>query len=239
MNIVIGVFIFTITVLVIEGIFFLVKSILDPEKRRIRRQLKLLSAQAGKNPTTIDITRKKRPLSNIPWLNQLLCKIPFFQKIDLLLQQSDCKYPVGIFVLSSFFIAFLGFLIASNVMKSYLIALPISAVSGMMPFFYLSIKKKLRMQKFGRQLPDALDLIARSLKAGHALSGGLQLVGQEFDDPIGTEFHKVLDEINFGISIEEALVNLTERVDCPDLKFFAISIIIQRETGGNLVEILE
>jgi tight adherence protein B len=101
------------------------------------------------------------------------------------------------------------------------------------------MKKNRRMKKFEQQLPNALSLIARALKAGHAFSGGLQMVNQEFEDPIGGEFQKVLSEISFGIGLDEALTNLSERVDCNDLKFFTIAIIIQKETGGNLAEILE
>ena len=95
------------------------------------------------------------------------------------------------------------------------------------------------MEKFQKQLPDALDFIARALRAGHAFTGGLKMVADEMGDPVGTEFDKTLDEINFGIGIPEALKGLSNRVDCPDLKFFVISVIIQRETGGNLAEILD
>ncbi len=95
------------------------------------------------------------------------------------------------------------------------------------------------MLKFERQLPDAIDLIVRALKAGHAFSGGMKMVADEFADPVGTEFEKTMDEINFGVSTADALKNLIKRVDCPDVKFFVISVIIQMETGGNLAEILE
>lgn len=95
------------------------------------------------------------------------------------------------------------------------------------------------MKKFERQLPDAMDLISRALKAGHAFSSGLKMVADEFDDPIGTEFAKTLNEINFGVGVADALKNLPNRVDCRDIKFFVISVILQRETGGNLAEILE
>jgi tight adherence protein B len=84
-----------------------------------------------------------------------------------------------------------------------------------------------------------MDMLARSLKAGHAFTGGLQMVGQEFPDPAGTEFSKTLDEINFGVAYEDALKNLSSRIDSDDLKLFVISVIIQRTSGGNLAEILE
>jgi tight adherence protein B len=88
-------------------------------------------------------------------------------------------------------------------------------------------------------MPDALDLVARSLKAGHAFSGGLSMAAEEFDDPIGTEFSEMLDEINFGVSVPEALKNLTTRVECEEIKYFAMGVILQRETGGNLAELIQ
>jgi tight adherence protein B len=82
-------------------------------------------------------------------------------------------------------------------------------------------------------------MIARALKAGHALTGGFQMVAMEFADPARTEFRKTLDEVNFGLSYEEALRNMSKRFDCADLKFFVLSVIIQRQSGGNMAEILE
>jgi tight adherence protein B len=95
------------------------------------------------------------------------------------------------------------------------------------------------MAKFERQLPEALGLIARALRAGHAFTSGMKLACEEFSDPLGPEFEDTLDEINFGQSVTDALKNLALRVDCPDLRFFVVSVILQRETGGNLAEIME
>jgi tight adherence protein B len=95
------------------------------------------------------------------------------------------------------------------------------------------------MAKFQSQLPEALDMIARSMRAGHAFTTGMRLAADEFDDPLGPEFHYTLDEVNFGVSVPDALTNLVDRVDCPDLGFFVVSVILQRETGGNLAEIME
>ena len=95
------------------------------------------------------------------------------------------------------------------------------------------------MAIFERQLPDGLGLIARALRAGHAFTSGMKLAADEFGDPLGPEFNETLDEINFGVSVPEALKGLARRVDCPDLGFFVVSVILQRETGGNLSEIIE
>ena len=90
------------------------------------------------------------------------------------------------------------------------------------------------MAKFQRQLPEALELIARALRAGHAFFVGLKLVGEEFPEPIGPEFKRAFDEVSMGISVPQALQNLADRVDCLDVKFFVTSVSVQRETGGNL-----
>lgn len=240
MELIIGAAIFFVVILVAMGIYFLLRSVLNPESKRIRQQLRELSAKGIRNQNQmVDITRKPRSLSDVSWLNQILLGIPSLHKLDHLLQQSKLPFPLGVFLLASVVLAFTGFFFSSLVTRSYLISLPISAVLGVAPFFYLSMKVKGRIKKFERQLPEALDLIARSLKAGHAFSGGLQMVAEEFSDPISGEFAKVLDEINFGVGVKEALTNLVERVDCADLKLFVIAIAIQRETGGDLCEILE
>jgi tight adherence protein B len=159
--------------------------------------------------------------------------------MDRLLEQADTQRPLGFFILLSLVLAAAGFLVFSWMTSNRLISIPAAVILGLVPFFHIYSKKRRRMEKFQRQLPEALELIARSLKAGHAFTGGLKVVIDEFDDPISTEFDTTLNEINFGAGVNEALKNLSDRVDCPDLRFFVISVIIQRETGGNLAEILE
>jgi tight adherence protein B len=95
------------------------------------------------------------------------------------------------------------------------------------------------MAMFERQLPEALELVSRALRAGHALSVGLKMVGDEAADPIGQEFRRVFDEVSMGVALPQALQNLTERVKSVDVKFFVTSVMVQRETGGNLAEIID
>jgi len=103
----------------------------------------------------------------------------------------------------------------------------------------LHLLKQKRIEKFSSQLPEALDLIARALKAGHSLNSGMKLAADEFHDPLGPEFDETLGEINFGVSVANALKNLVGRIECPELKYFVVAIILQRETGGNLAELIE
>ena len=229
--------IFVVTLLVIEGGYFAFRIIRNPEVKRVRKRLSTLTL-AEYQTEDVDIIRRKL-LSEIPWFNRVLMRLRWTDKINRLLEQSGTQYPLGLYILLSLVLAAVGFLGGSLLTSNYLFLIPVAAFLGMMPFFYIHSKKKRRMQKFERQLPDAMDLIARSLKAGHAFTGGLKMVADEFDDPMGTEFDKTLNEINFGVGAIEGLKTLANRVDCRDLKFFVISVILQRETGGNLAEILE
>lgn len=237
MNLIITVAVFIAVLCILEGIVLMLKGKWDPEARRVQRQLKTISEETEIQKTT-DITRK-RALSSIPWVHTMLMRIPHLSRIDNLLIQSDIKYPTSVFLLTSLLLAVVGFYFAFVLAGTLLLAVPVAVLMGLIPYFVTSVKKNQRMKKFERQLPDALDLAARSLRAGHAFSGGLQMVAEEFDAPLGTEFQRTIAQVNLGVSIEQALQNLASRVDCPDLKFFAVSVIIQRESGGNLAEILE
>jgi len=241
MNILSLIFIFFAVIAVVEGIalFFSWRS--NPEKKRINQQLKVLARQREQLVNDhLDITRKSRELSSIPWFNQLLQRIPRLMPTDRLIEQARAPYSMGVYLLASLLLFFIGTFLFQTLTRTFLVAIPAGLAMGYLPFLYLIFKKNSRMKKFDAQLPDALDLMARALKAGHAFPGGLQMVAREFDEPIGTEFAKVVEENNFGVGVEEALRNLSNRFDgSSDLKFFAIAVMIQRESGGNLAEILE
>jgi tight adherence protein B len=110
---------------------------------------------------------------------------------------------------------------------------------GFLPVTWLSMKRKFRLKAFAKQLPDALELMARALRSGHSLAAGFSLVAEEMLAPIGKEFQKVFEEQNLGIPMEQALTNMTNRVPNLDLKFFATAIVLQKQTGGDLAEILD
>jgi tight adherence protein B len=236
MNVLIAIGIFVLTLILIEGGYFALRRIQNPEKKEVLRRLRGLPSTRYENEI-IDIMRKSM-LSEVPWLNRVLLGFRWTDKLNRLLEQADTESTLGVFVLLSVLLASAGFLMGLWFTSRALPSIAAAILLGVIPFFYIYFKKKRRMEKFQRQLPDALDLIARALKAGHAFTGGLRMVAEELGDPIGTEFEKTLNEINFGVGIPEALKNLPNRVDCPDLKFFITSVILQRETGGNLAEIL-
>ena len=183
---------------------------------------------------------KKDVLSDIPWLNELLATARRFQPFRTLHRQADSKTPLGVFVLATPLLGLLG-LIGSMWMLyvPFVLALVPAAMCGTLPAGYLYWLKAQRMKQFERQLPEALELVSRALKAGHAFSVGLKLVGEEAADPVGIEFRRVFDEVSMGVSLPQALQNMTERLDSVDLRFFVTSVLVQRETGGNLAEIID
>jgi tight adherence protein B len=113
------------------------------------------------------------------------------------------------------------------------------AIGFALPFMFLKFKRTKRLRAFEEMFPEALDLIARALKAGHAFATGLKMAADELEEPVGPEFRKTFDEQNFGLPLKDALENLTLRIPILDVRFFATAVLIQRETGGNLSEILE
>ena len=114
-----------------------------------------------------------------------------------------------------------------------------AAIGGLIPFLFALIKRKRRLGKFASQLPDALELISRALRAGHSLASGFGLVGSEMAEPIRSEFAKCYEQQNLGIPLDKALEGMTERVPNLDLRFFSTAVILQRQTGGDLAEILD
>lgn len=206
------------------------------DQARVGQRLNALTQQQS-HVDQVDIERK-RSLSDLDWLNKALKQQSWSQRLDNVLEQAQVRVNVSTLVLTALVGATTALFIAQTLTDNLLITMAPPAIFFYAPFFWLRRRKAKRMNKFNAQLADALDLIARALKAGHAFSQGMRMVADEFEDPIGPEFGKTLDEINFGISVGQALFNLTQRVDCPDLKFFVVSVNIQRETGGNLSEIV-
>ncbi len=232
MDFIVPVIIFVLFLFIIELIYHSVSKARDPEAKRLERRLKALRSETGEG--TVDIMRKDR-LGKAAWMRG----IPGLKQLVDLIGQSNVNISPQKALLFSFALMAIGYFTGSIVSRVLLIRLAFMLLFGYLPFLYLRIFKIKRMEKFERQLPDALELIARTLRAGHAFSGGLKMVAEEFDDPLGTEFQRTLDEINFGVSIPDALKNLAARVSCPDLRYFIVAVLIQRDTGGNLAEIID
>jgi len=232
-----GLIIFISSVIIFELLIYAIKNMRSPNRAKIRKRLRK-SIYVQNETEGTDILRK-RVLSEIPSLNRLLLNTPGVQRLDRLIIQANAKYPMGFYILFVLLLAAVGFIAGTALTHNQWLALIFMALSSCLPLLYLKLLKQRRIEKFQKQLPEALDLIARALKAGHAFTGGMQLAAEEFDDPLGPEFSETLDEINFGVSVSNALTNMTTRIECEELRYFVIGVILQRETGGNLSELIE
>ena len=162
-----------------------------------------------------------------------------FLNLRTFLEQGDLEIEPSKFLMISGAMAGAGALVCV-LFGVHFLFIPLAAAGlASLPFLWAFWKRKRRLKKFGGQLPDALELIARALRSGHSLAAGFQLVGQEMSQPIGGEFNRVYEEQNLGLPLEEALEEMTVRVPNLDLRFFATAVIIQRQSGGDLAEILD
>lgn len=154
------------------------------------------------------------------------------------LRQADCPLSPSRFIVCSLAMAGFGVLVLPFCQVPMWLA-PLGAVLGVLPFMFFYWKRKRRLAAFSKQLPDALDLISRALRAGHSLASGFQLVSTEMLPPIGVEFGRAYEAQNLGQPLDEAIEEITERIPNLDLRFFATAVILQRQTGGDLAEILD
>ena len=162
-----------------------------------------------------------------------------FFNITLLLEQANVSFSTSRLFAAMAIFAVVAAIIPIAAGQSIIIA-PIAAIfAAPLPLLYVIFKKRRRMKKFAGQMPAALELIARALRSGHSLASGFNLVASEMSDPIASEFMRVFEEQNLGIALEDSLEEMTERVPNLDLKFFSTAVILQRQTGGDLAEILD
>jgi tight adherence protein B len=230
--------VFLAVVFTTVAIFLAWQTSRDSRLGRIGRRLSAITGQSPEAAVSPSILRDEL-FSQIPALHKWLSRIAITRRLDKLLKQADSPMRVGELLLFTLVFAAGGFALANWIGHSPLSGCVGALFAGCLPVVNVLRRKRRRVKLFVEQFPDALDLMTSALRAGHAFTGAIQMVGEEMPDPIAVEFKDTFDEQNLGLSFKEALVNLTERVDSLDLKFFVIAMVIQRETGGNVAEILE
>jgi tight adherence protein B len=186
----------------------------------------------------VDILRHDA-YSTIPWLNRLFGNLTPAARLRKLIIEAGLSWTVGALLLGSLVAFFAVYWISQLFGLNRAIASIVALVALLSPYSFLYLKRKHQLQKFSALLPDAMDLVSRALRAGHSLTAALDLVGQEIADPVGKEFRRVSEEQNLGLPLRDALLNLAERVPVPDVRFLVAAMLIQRETGGNLTEVLD
>lgn len=209
----------------------------DRERRHIRRRLKVTRTAGVGRP---DLLKEERPLSRVGMVERVLKNAEGISgPLERQIEWSGLQVTVGVVVLGS---VFLGSVVAMAVLfvtRLTGLALAVGLLATFIPYLVLRFKASRRLARFEEQFPEALDLIARALRAGHAFTTGLTMVADEIPAPVGAEFRLVHDRQNYGMPLEDALRGMAQRVPLLDARFFVTAVLTQRESGGNLAEVLD
>lgn len=222
--------------LLMSAAYFLVQAPLQKRKLKARLQaVQQVSLRSVDEAT--DILRGEM-LSDVAALNKVLIRVPAVLRLQLFLQQAAIEMQVAPFLLIAVILAlfaFVGALVAGFAIEFALIT---SAVGASVPFLVAQFKRQRRFARFEEQFPDAMELLSRAVRAGHAFTTAFSLIAEEMADPVAEEFRITFQQQNLGLPLRDALANMAERVPLPDVRIFIAALEIQRESGGNLGEIL-
>jgi tight adherence protein B len=235
---VITIFSFLAAVSLIVIFFMLPLAVRNTPQARIKRRLTAIGKMANASRADIQSLLKTSVYSDIPWLNSSLPNFLLARKIDLLLERANLDMSPGLFMLCSGAAAGLATFLFMLAGKPTLIALLGGAVALFVPYVYVKFVTWKRLRRFLEQMPDGLDMIAQSLQAGMGLTQAMVYVAKEVPDPLGTEFSVFIEEVNLGLPLTDALRKLEERMTLPEVRLFNTALMVQREVGGSLAELL-
>jgi tight adherence protein B len=227
---------------------FAVASLMDQrsaQARLLRERLATVKDAATQQPSEELALLRDEMLSRIPALDNLLRRSSRISNLQPFLEQADLKIRAGnilvLCVVSGVLLAGAGFLMAGSLppKQALLFAIVGLVLGAVLPYSYASYRRTKRFQKFEELFPEAIDTLARAVRAGHAFTTALELIANELSEPVASEFRKLFEEQKFGLPVRDALMNMTGRMPLVDVKFFVTAVMLQRETGGNLAEILD
>ena len=231
--------VFVFALFLVLGAYLFATHGTDQKRAKLQKRLSEALLHSAQTEDIEVVLARNELMSEIPWMNQMLINMQATFRLKQMLDQADLHITPSRLLMFSFMAGMLGGLAASVLT----VFIPLMVLAGLVcasiPFIHVWYKRSKRFHSFLEQLPDALDLVARALSAGHAFSESLHMVSTEMPEPISTEFRKAYEEQNLGLSVKLALENLTQRIPLLDLKMCVTAVLIQRETGGNLAEILE
>lgn len=211
------------------------------ESQRKKQVKSMLRTVEGKTPEEAETKILLEPDENDAFVSRAVSRLNWAKSIESTLQQSGLNWSVTRLLITTIIFAGAGLLLGwrFNVLAFSFLSLPaLAIVLGCAPYVYVRYKRRQRFAEFEEQFPEALDFLARSMRAGHAFSISLEMLGDESPDPLGLEFRNLFNEQNLGAPLDVALANMERRLPLVDVRFFISSILLQKQTGGNLSEIL-
>jgi len=209
------------------------------EGRAMRERLVALAQATQRAPSEDLALLRDEMLSAIPAFHRLLARSVRITRLQTFLLQADIQMRPGKFLLMTASLAAVTGLVPVLFRLGWWMPLPAAAIGLAIPFLYVGQRRRSRFYKFGSKFPDAIDLLVRAVRAGHSLTSALEMIAHELSEPLAGEFRKVFEEQKFGMPVRDALLNLSERVPLLDVRFFVTALLLQRESGGNLAEILD
>jgi tight adherence protein B len=236
---IISFFVFVFALFLVLGAYLLATHGTDQKRVRLQKRLSEALLHSAHTEDIEIVLARNELMSEIPWVNRTLVNLQAALQLKRMLDQADLHITPSRLLMFSFMAGMLGALAASVLTVFIPIMILAGLVCAAVPFVHVWWKRKKRFDAFLEELPDALDLMSRALSAGHAFPEALHMVSIEMPEPLATEFRKAYEEQNLGLSVKLALENLTQRIPILDLKLCVTAVLIQRETGGNLAEILE
>lgn len=235
-TLILGVVFVAIIAFIVGGYLFLNRrqlSRLDEARARINAADAQAQAATGVSRSIL----KDTSVSSMPFLENFLAERPSTDRLTLQLMRSGVNMKPGAFVLLSAMSAAVGVVIATFLVFGWWAVLG-APIGGIMPWFWLKLKEKKRLKKFEEQLPESIDMLVSAMKAGYSFQAAMRFIGEEVSEPLGLEFTRFYEEQRLGMEVRVALLAMQERVGSLDLKMFVTAVLIQRETGGNLGEVL-
>ncbi len=206
----------------------------------IRHRLEAIEKAQKRGHSSLELQLiRNELLSDLPMLHHLLLRWSWSGRLGQYIAQAGMKIKLGKLFLFSGVLALGAYLVGYQLSHNQLVAAAASAVGAVLPLGYVAFKRKRRLREFGKNFPEAIDLLGRAVRAGRAFTTGIEMISTELPEPVAGEFRITFEEQNFGLPLKEALLNLAERVPLIDVQFFVVAILIQKETGGNLAEILD
>ena len=232
-----AVFLFTLVLLFILYYVFIEA---PASKRKMRTRLAMLEETALHEPASaeMDVVRKEL-LSGVPLVHRILVEIPIMMRLQVFLRQADLGINVAKVLLISGLLSLVTFSVGFLAGTPILIILPLTGGMAALPYIVIAVKRGRRLARFEEAFAETIDLLARAVRAGHALTTGLQLVGEEMREPVGGEFRVVYEQQNLGLPLGDALHNLAVRVPLSDVSVFVSALQLQRSAGGNVAEVLD
>ena len=235
---VIVIFSFLAAVSLIVILFMLPMVVQDSAQARISKRLTAIGKLDYASKSEIQSLLKTAIYSDLPWLNDYFSRVQLIRKLDLLLERANVDMTPGLFMLCSVGALGVTFFLTSLIGQATLVCLILSIAAMFCPYFYLKTVIWKRLRKFLEQFPDGLDMISQSLQAGLGLTQAMLFVAKEMPDPMGTEFSVFIEEVNLGLPLADALLKFEERMNLPEVRLFNTALMVQREVGGSLAELL-